>query len=256
MENDMGVSESFALTDQLGEGNVNTYHSNVKDLLPGLRNLKKPEILRSSTLDKPFTEYPEWTEGIWTYTFSTTGEKVTFRVEINDISITDGEYIVPYGKITDSTGKEAIVTSMNEMFKNCHKLTSLDLSDWDTSKVTGMGHMFYECDSLTTLDLSGWGVSNVHTFFGIFYGCNSLRSLDLSGWDTSNVTGMSYMFDGCIKLSTITISQTGTKILEQLPYGAWIFKYNGTDRPLQNAIDSSNWLSDFGSTTLTFTRTV
>ena len=37
------------------------------------------------------------------------------------------------------------------MFYNCYKLTSLDLSNFDTSKVTNMSRMFVSCLSLTTV---------------------------------------------------------------------------------------------------------
>ena len=41
------------------------------------------------------------------------------------------------------------VTSMRSMFTLCRKLTSIDLSSFDTSKVFNMGHMFECCNNLT-----------------------------------------------------------------------------------------------------------
>ena len=63
------------------------------------------------------------------------------------------------------------VTSMRSMFTLCRKLTSIDLSSFDTSKVFNMGHMF-EC-------------------------CNNLTELNLSGVDTSKVSDMRWMFSDC-----------------------------------------------------------
>ena len=40
---------------------------------------------------------------------------------------------------------------MSNMFSNCSSLQSLDLSNWDVSKVTNVGSMFYYCNELTTL---------------------------------------------------------------------------------------------------------
>lgn len=40
---------------------------------------------------------------------------------------------------------------MEYMFYNCYKLTSLDLSNFDTSKVTSINNMFRICNSLTTV---------------------------------------------------------------------------------------------------------
>ena len=70
------------------------------------------------------------------------------------------------------------------MFSGCSKLTSLDLSGWDTSKVTNM----------------------VDWRYGMFYGCNALTSLNLSGWNTSSVTNMSWMFSGCQKLTNLNMT--------------------------------------------------
>ena len=61
--------------------------------------------------------------------------------------------------------------------------------------------MFPHC-SLTSLDLSNFDTSNVTDMSSMFYGCLNLKSLDLSSFDTSNVTNMSYMFYICIRLST------------------------------------------------------
>ena len=40
---------------------------------------------------------------------------------------------------------------MSSMFASCPSLTSLDLSNFDTSNVTNMSEMFYNCSSLTTI---------------------------------------------------------------------------------------------------------
>ena len=69
---------------------------------------------------------------------------------------------------------------MSRMFSACSRLTSLDVSKFDTSKVTDMSDMFYECSSLT--------------------------SLDVSKFDTLQVTNMSWMFSYCSKLTQITVS--------------------------------------------------
>ena len=92
---------------------------------------------------------------------------------------------------------------MSEMFDGCRSLKSLDLSNFDTSKVTSMECMFRYCDSLTSLDVSNFNTSNVTNMSQMFQSCKSLKSLDLSNFDTSNVTNMSEMFWDCRKLETI-----------------------------------------------------
>ena len=95
------------------------------------------------------------------------------------------------------------VTNMNKMFQRCSDLTSIDLSNFDTSNVTGMGFMFQGCTSLTSLNLSNFDTSNVTDMFAIFYSCARLTTLDLSSFDTSNVADMYGMFAECSDLTTI-----------------------------------------------------
>ena len=95
------------------------------------------------------------------------------------------------------------VDNMNYMFGHCRNLTSLDLSNFDTSKVTNMWGMFCGCRSLTTLDLSGFDTSNVLDMSFMFDSCSSLTTLDLSNFNTSKVRNMSYMFYNCPRLTTI-----------------------------------------------------
>ena len=90
------------------------------------------------------------------------------------------------------------VTSMDNMFANCGKLTALDLSNFNTSNVTNMGGMFYFCEGLTSLDLSSFDTSKVDNMENMFAGCSALQTLTIgSGWNTYNVTSSNDMYDGC-----------------------------------------------------------
>ena len=102
------------------------------------------------------------------------------------------------------------VTTMEGMFANCRSLTTLDLSNWDTSKVTFMSSMFVDCMSLTNLDLSNWNTSKVTTMASMFSFSESLTTLDLSNWNTSKVTFMRNMFRGCSSLTTLDLSNWDT----------------------------------------------
>ena len=111
----------------------------------------------------------------------------------------------------DTTGwNTSKVTNMEDMFSNCYKLITLDVSKWDTSKVTNMSSMFNYCSSLTSLDVSKWNTSKVTSMGDMFSSCNSLTSLDVSKWNTSKVTDMNYMFSSCITLTTLDISNWDT----------------------------------------------
>ena len=47
------------------------------------------------------------------------------------------------------------------MFSNCSSLTSLDLSNFNTSRVINMQYMFYGCSSMTSLDLSNFDMNHL-----------------------------------------------------------------------------------------------
>ena len=86
------------------------------------------------------------------------------------------------------------VEYMTGMFRDMSSLTSLNLSNFDTSRVKDMRMMFYEVHSLTSLNLSNFNTSNVEDMYGMFANMFSLTALDLSNFNTSNVKTMEYMF--------------------------------------------------------------
>ena len=147
-----------------------------------------------------------------------------------DLSDYAGNYIANYLDITElpeenkkyldevlTTGKYKVV-NMYEMFYNCNSLTSLDVSNWDTSNVTDMSSMFFHCSDLISLDVTNFDTSNVTDMSSMFSYCNSLTSLDLSNWDTSNVTDMSYMFRACNKLTSLDLSNWDTSNVTDMSY--------------------------------------
>ena len=126
------------------------------------------------------------------------------------------------------------VTNMGGMFFQCFSLATLDVSNWDTSNVTDMGTMFNVCNSLTTLDVSNWNTSKVTDMYGIFQQCSSLSALDVSNWDTSNVMSMSYMFYKCSSLPTLDVSNWNTS---KVAYMNYMFEQCSS----LSALDVSNW---------------
>lgn len=92
------------------------------------------------------------------------------------------------------------------IFWNCNFLTSLDVSNWDTSKVTDMSGIFSGCNSLTSLDVSKWNTSKVTDMSWMFYNCNSLASIT-GTLDLTSCTKYSYnsMLDYTDKLTSITV---------------------------------------------------
>ena len=102
------------------------------------------------------------------------------------------------------------VTNMTSMFNNCRALTSLDVSNFNTSKVTDMSSMFMSCRALTSLDVSNFNTSKVTNMEDMFSGCSSLTSLDVSNFNTSNVTNMTSMFNSCSSLTSLDVSNFNT----------------------------------------------
>ena len=63
------------------------------------------------------------------------------------------------------------------MFSNCNNLTSLDVSNFDTSNVTNMGYMFDQCTRLTSIDLSGSETTKLTSIDSMFRECYTLKDL-------------------------------------------------------------------------------
>lgn len=112
---------------------------------------------------------------------------------------------MPYTLICDSG-----VTDMNRMFNKCEKLTTLDVSNFNTINVTSMEYMFDSCSNLTTLDVSNFNTSNVNEMASMFGFCKSLTTLDLSNFNTIKVLYMNFMFNYCEKLTTLDLSNFNT----------------------------------------------
>lgn len=98
------------------------------------------------------------------------------------------------------------VQNMSRMFGQCLSLESLSLSNFNTSSVESMDYMFFAGSKITELDLSNFDTSNVKTMLSMFNFCESLTTLNISSFNTSKVTDMSRMFAYCEKLKTICAS--------------------------------------------------
>ena len=107
-------------------------------------------------------------------------------------------------------------TDCASMFASYAKMTSLDLSNFDTSNTTTMFGMFNGCSALTNLNIDNFKTSKVTTMSGMFNSCVGLTSLNLSSFDTSSVTNMSYMFNSCRNLEKLNLSSFKTSYVTAL----------------------------------------
>ena len=110
------------------------------------------------------------------------------------------------------------VTSTSYMFYDCRNLTSLDLSNFNTSQVVNMRNMFYGCNALTNLDISNFDTSNVTNMNNMFDGCKGFSSIDVSSFNTSKVTTIASMFNACSKLTDIDLSNFDTSKVTNMSY--------------------------------------
>lgn len=102
------------------------------------------------------------------------------------------------------------VQNTSSMFSSCSALRALNMEGFDTRKVTDMSYMFSYCSALESLDVSTFVTSKVTNMGGMFAYCSGLTTLNVSKFDTSSVTDMSYMFAGCSGLNTLEVANFTT----------------------------------------------
>lgn len=107
-------------------------------------------------------------------------------------------------------------TNMSYMFFKAYKLTSLDLSGFNTSNVTDMTYMLGSDSSSYPMGLTSiifgenFNTSNVQSFGRMFQRCNKITEIDVAGFDTSSATALNHMFNGCNALTTLDVSNWNT----------------------------------------------
>ena len=204
-----------------------TFNNSVSDCLPKFNNT----ILPSS----PNYKISDMVNGtVTTRLISTDGELPT-RIHFSDDGYHAGRSIITCDYLDISN-----CTSLYLLFYGCNKLTYVNTSSWNTSKVENFEYafrdtqittldttnidvsnainlrgMFDSCSRITSLDLSSWNVSKTRTLNILFKGCYSLTSLDISTWDTSNVDNMESMFYNC-GLTELDVSHFNTSNVTNL----------------------------------------
>ena len=103
------------------------------------------------------------------------------------------------------------ITNCQYAFSRCFNLTSVDLTEFDSSNVINMSYMFHNCSSIETLDLSHQDVSKVSNFKHIFSNCSSLTDLNITTWQTNSATTMHSMFKSCSSLPYIAPSSDSNR---------------------------------------------
>ncbi len=100
------------------------------------------------------------------------------------------------------------ITDFENMFLNCGA-SGINAGQLDTTSAVSLENMFKGCSSLTSLDLSGWNLSNVTTMEGTFEGCSSLNSITAAGLSLGSCSTLKDTFSGCSSLSAVDIGGMG-----------------------------------------------
>ena len=139
------------------------------------------------------------------------------------------------------------------MFSDMRSLTSLDLSNFDTSRVIDMGSMFASSSNLTSLDLSNFDTSKVTNMSNMFSTMFSLSSLNVSNFDTSKVTNMNYMFSYLYSLTSLNLSNFDTSKVADMSsmfYNSFGFtSLNLSNFDTSNVTNMNNMFSNMRSLT-------
>ena len=139
-------------------------------------------------------------------------------------------------------------TDSRGMFSFMSNLATLNLSNFDTSKVTNMHAMFYGMTNLAALDLSNFNTSQVQDMSSMFSGVfNLITTLNLSSFDTSKVRYMTSMFSGMPNLTTLDISNFNTSQVINMSY----MLYLRNEDKLMDKLETIYVNNDFNTANLT-----
>ena len=85
---------------------------------------------------------------------------------------------------------------MDNLFSGCISLTTIDLSNFETTVTENMESMFEGCETLIYLNINNFNTSKVTTMENMFRNCRSLTSLNLSNFQVSESINFNQMFLG------------------------------------------------------------
>ena len=138
------------------------------------------------------------------------------------------------------------INNCSYMFCRCNKITSIDLSFFDSSIITDMSYMFSECYNLIEVNLTHLNTENVfnmnymfnkcyeiqkiifpesfntqkvENMSFMFHNCQNLQELNFSSsFKTNNVTNMRTMFGKCFKIKKLDLSNYNTENVKDMSY--------------------------------------
>lgn len=133
---------------------------------------------------------------------------------VNMTSLANTFSSTPITSINVSNWNTSNVTNMANTFQYATGLQTADVSNWNTSKVTNMSGMFQDCRVLNPIDVSKWDTSKVTNMNSMFTSCRAVTTLDVSNWDVSHVSDMWGMFSSCQKVTSLDLSKWNTSLID------------------------------------------
>lgn len=154
-------------------------------------------------------------------------DEFSYAIRLIPQEISEGKWVVPNGTLFQGSNFSSFdgrmldvsnITNMNGLFKNCHSVTSIDVTGWNTASVTDMSNLFNTSSLLTEIKgLQGLDLSSVTTISSMFYYCSKITSIDVAGWNTGSISNMGSLFEYCSVLTEINgIENFDTKNLTDM----------------------------------------
>ena len=105
---------------------------------------------------------------------------------------------------------------MGSMFPNCYTLSSLNISNFDTSKVTDMSFMFSDCKELNSLNLSNFDTSNVINMKNMFSDCSKLEYINLKNFKENSSLSIENIFNRIQNNILVCLNENSSEILKEI----------------------------------------
>ena len=205
IENVSAATKEAYLT--TGEGFNNKLNKNVTGALRKATLAEYNAATSTSVVSTDDSPYPVY---VWS-----DGTDILYYTEAEKMYMNENSYrMFSDLKVTSidlSDFDSSLVTNMNDLFER-YKGTSIDVSNLNTSNVTTMYGVFWGAENLETIEgLENFDTRNVTSMSEMFYYCESLKTIEgLENFDTSNVTNMNRMFYSCTSLEEIDLSSFDT----------------------------------------------
>ena len=191
---------SSLLNIDLSKNNLNK----VKNFSSMFGSCKSLESLKISAIGNDITNVEQMFINCWnikSIDLSNFRNKTTSRISVYGMfdSCTSVESIDISGMDFSKTYGNYSFYGMSKMFANCKKLKSIIFPShisFDNSKMS-MASMFADCSSLTSLDLSNFDTTNVTDMEYIFNNCFKLSNLTLGNDWASNSSLSSFDLSSC-----------------------------------------------------------